>query len=410
LTPLAFIYSAVSGLEAAAAYLFAGTDKAAEERGHQLIFEALAARAGRFDRPVAAAVRRQVLAAIGARATDGAAMDTARGAFDSVLEPVLIEVLRSLLRASLPARHRATVERIVVEEEHHSGGPCGSDEVYQAALRGAVKTLTCPFFARPLSALLGPETSALGLRVREIFRQARAAKGPDPARIFGLCPIMRGATAPLPMNDWTRQRVRGRFLSPMLQVLRVPVAGSPSPRAVEAAVAKAAAELVAEPRFNAVRVGHEMFALIDPAIVVRRMSDGQSLVNVPLPAHGAAEMKVDGFARRIARRERVLRKSRAGWWDPSANDGLPMAELHAIPTVSGVAATVSSLAHQPGPEWHGFAAPEESEGATYNVLVTGYAPGSGFSLSVACDHRSIDGHVMGEFGIALAARAGALLG
>lgn len=395
----AFLYSAISGLEAAAAALFPDGSKHAEELQHQLVFEALAARAGGFHPHVASELCEQVLRAIGSRED----VDTARAAFDSVLEPVLIAALQTLPQDGV-------IARIVEEEIHHSGGPCESDEVYQAALRGAVKTLTCPFFARPLSVILGPQTSNLGLRVREIFRQARPQRGPDPARVFGLCPIMRGATEPLPANDWVRQRVRAQFLAPMLQQIRVPIQSSPSPRAVEAAVAKAAAELVRLPRFNAVRVGTDMFRLLDPAVTVRRMSDGESLVNVPLPTHDAAELSVDGMARRIARRERILRKSRAGWWDPTGNDGLPTAEMHAIPTVTGAIATVSSLAHQSSEfEWSGYATPELTEGATYNVLITGYLPESGFSLSLACDHRSIDGHLMGEFGLALAGRVQQLL-
>lgn len=403
-----FLYSALSGLEAAAADLFEGS-KRTEELQHQLMLEAMAARRGGFRVHVAEAVRGQVLAAIGSWDD----IETARAAFDAVLEPVLIAVLQALVPYAAPAHEGAVLGRIVQDELHHSGGPCESDAVYQAALAGAVKTLTCPFFARPLASILGPETSTLGLRVREIFRTARADRSwgnIDSARVFGLCPIMRGATEALPMNDWQRQRVRAQFLSPMLQAVPVPVASAPSARAIEAAVTKAAAELVRLERFNVIRVGHELHRLLDPAVTVRRMSDGESLVNVPLPTHDAAELTVDGYVRRIARRERILRKSRAGWWDPAGNDGLPMAELYAIPTVTGAVATVSSLAHQiSGADWHGFAAPEATEGATYNVLITGNVPGRGFTLSVACDHRSVDGHLMGEFGLALAARSAALL-
>jgi hypothetical protein len=406
-SPHAFLYSAVSGLEAAAAWLFEGS-KRAEELQHQLVFEALAARHGGFRDDVASEVRQQVLAAIGA----GIDLPTARAAFDAVLEPVLIEVLRSLTESHYYTEHHGVISRIVEEELHHSGGPCESDAVYQAAIAGAVKTLTCPFFSRPLSVILGAGTSALGFRIREIFRRARTVRGVDPARVFGLCPMLRGDAQPLAMSAWARQRVRGDFLSPMLQTLRVYLNPDqqPSARAIEAAVVKAAAELVREARFNVVRSGVELYRLTDPAVTVRRMSDGVDLVNVPLPTHGAHELTVDGFVRRIARRERVLRKTRAGWWDPSTADHLPTAELNAMPVVSGVVASVSSLAHLPGNvEWSGFATPEATEGATYNVLITGNRPGS-FVLSLACDHCSVDGHVMGEFGLALAERAGGLLG
>jgi hypothetical protein len=306
----------------------------------------------------------------------------------------------------------AVVARIVEEEIHHSGGPCETDVVYAAAVRGAVKTLTCPFFSRPLTVVLGPETSALGFQIREIFRRARTVRGVDPARVFGLCPMLRGEVEPLlPMSAWAKQRVRGSFLSPMLQTIRLDGAPDPypTPRAIEAAVVKAAAELVRDPQFNVVRVGEWLYKLADPVVTVRRMSDGVDLVNVPLPTHDADQLSVDAFVRRIARRDRILRKTRDGWWDPS-ND-LPTDEVLALPVVSGVIATISSLAHQVSPfEWHGFATPETSEGATYNVLITGNVPGRGFSLSVACDHRAIDGNVMGEFGLALSARTAELLG
>ncbi len=412
MSPYAFLYSALAGLEAAAAFLFKPQpDKAAEEIQHQLVMEALAARHGGFDRRVATAVRRQVLDAIGYNVLDGEQMARARAAFDSVLEPVLIEVLRAVAAAAVKPREGAVLRRIVTEEEHHSGGPCESDDVYHAALRGAVKTLTCPFFSRPLSAILGSETSALGGRIRDIFRRARTVRH-DPARVFGLCPMLRGEGEPLPMSAWARQRVRGDFLAPMLQTIRVPnPAGVAwSARAIEAAVTKAAALLVREPQFNVVRSGVELYRLADPVVTVRRMSDGVDLVNVPLPTHGAEQMSVDAFARRIVRRERTLRRSLAGWWDPAGDDALPMAELDAIPVVSGVVATVSSLAHLQSPvEWSGYATPETHEGATFNVLVTGNSP-AGFSLSIACDHRSVDGHTMGEFGLALAERTGDLLG
>ncbi len=404
--PGAALYSAVSGLEGAAAWLFEGS-KRAEEIQHQLIFEALAARHGGWLPDVASEVQEQVLTAIGAY--DDA--DTARAAFDAVLEPVLIEVLKALADSHDVPEWAGVLGRIVEEELHHSGGPCESDAVYQAALRGAVKTLTCPYFARPLGAILGAETSALGFRIREIFRRARTVRGVDPARVFGLCPMLRGDAERMPMSSWAQQRVRGEFLSPMLQSVRVAGAPDPypSPRAIEAAVVKAAALLVRRPEFNIVRVGPELYRLTDPVVTVRRMSDGVDLVNVPLPTHDAAELTVDGFVRRIARRERVLRRSRTGWWEPA--DALPNAELNALPVVSGVVATVSSLAHQVSEfEWSGFATPEATEGATYNVLITGNTPGRGFTLSIACDHRAVDGHVMGSFGLALAGGAKELLG
>lgn len=406
MNPNSALYSAVSGLEGAAAFLFDGS-KRAEEIQHQLIFEALAARHGGWLPDVASEVQEQVLGAIGAYND----MDIARAAFDAVLEPVLIEVLKALADSHDVPEWAGVLDRIVQEELHHSGGPCESDAVYQAALRGAVKTLTCPFFSRPLGALLGAETSALGYRIREIFRRARTVRGVDPARVFGLCPMLRGDAVALPVSTWAQQRMRGRFLAPMLQHVRIEGAPNPypSPRAIEAAVVKAAAELVREERFNVVRAAGDLYRLTDPVVTVRRMSDGVDLVNVPLPTHDAAELSVEAFVRRIARRERVLRKSLSGWWDPC--DGLPMDELDALPVVTGVVATVSSLAHQVSQfEWSGFAPPEAREGATYNVLVTGNSPGRGFSLSIACDHRAIDGHVMGSFGLALAGRVSALLG
>lgn len=408
----ALLYSAIAGLEGAAAWLFDESSKHAEELQHQLILEGLAARTGGFRVEVACEVQDQVLVAIDA----GGDIDIARAAFDAVLEPVLIEVLKSVAAYTADGGERLVLERIVMEEEHHSGGPCESDEVYRAALAGAVKTLTCPYFSRPLGVMLGPETSALGFRIREIFRRARTVRGVDPARVFGLCPMLRGDVEPLACSQWPRQRMRGAFLAPMLQQIRVEPSATltlpfvyPSARAIEAAVTKAAAELVREPRFNVVRAADWLYRLTDPVVTVRRMSDGVDLVNVPLPTHDAGELTVDGFVRRIARRERILRKTLGGWWDPA--DGLPSDELDALPVVTGVLATVSSLAHQVAPfEWHGFATPEAREGATYNVLITGNSPGRGFSLSVACDHRAVDGHVMGEFGLALAARAAALLG
>ena len=407
-----FLYSAISGLEAAAADLFSGS-KRAEELQHRLMVEALAARCGGLRADVAEAVRGQVLAAVGGPS------DLGRAAFDAVLEPVLIAVMQAMLESPRNEEDGAVLARIIEEELHHSGGPCASDEVYRAALAGAVKTLTCPYFSRPLGAIMGSGTGTLWLRIREIFRRARTVRGADPARVFGLCPALRGDADELAQSAWTRQRVRGEFLSPMLQALRVEPRMRPdwaapglwpTPRAIEATVAKAAAEVVRDPRFNVVRSGTRLYRLADPVVAVRRLGRGD-LVSVPLPSHGAERVTVDGFARRIARRERILRGTRAGWWDPAACD-LPAAEVNAIPVVSGVAVTVSSLAHlgAPGVEWHGFATPEESEGATYNVLVTGNAPGRGFTLSIACDHRSVDGHIMGEFGLALAARAGELLG
>lgn len=407
----ALLYSAISGLEWAAADLFTGS-KRAEELQHRLIFEALAARAGGLNLDVARSMRDQVLAAIDFESD----ADTARAAFDSILEPVLIAVMQAMQPRLTSHDEADVVERIVDEEIHHSGGPCESVAVYAAAVRGAVKTLTCPFFARPLTVVLGPETSALGFHIREIFRRARTVRGVDPARVFGLCPMLRGEAEPLPMSAWAKQRVRGTFLSPMLQAVRVEhpagtiAVGYPSPRAIEAAVVKAAAELVRDPRFNVVLAGEFLYRLADPVVTVRRMSDGVDLVNVPLPTHDAAQLSVDGFVRRIARRDRILRKTRDGWWDP-AGDGAPSEDVLALPVVSGVIATISSLAHQVSPfDWYGFATPETSEGATYNVLITGNAPGRGFSLSIACDHRAIDGHVMGEFGLALSARAAQLLG
>lgn len=411
--PEAYLYSAIAGLERASASLFRDMPKKyREELNHELIFEALAQRAGGFREDIASEVHNQVLTSVVAVSGGRPAhnFDLGRQAFDAILEPVLTAVIRTV-DETFDHGH-PILAQIVAEEEAHSNQIVDWDpNAWWQALQGAVKTLTCPFFARPLSAMVGSQTSDLGLRIRQIFSDARPSRGFDPSRVFGLCPLQRGATSALEMSNWEEQRVRADFMGPMLQVIDIERPGyawcgerAPlEPAFVEAIVTKAVAETVRTPIFNLVRSGLQLHRLVEPVVMVRRWANApryRGLINVPLPTHDAASIVPKGFANRIARRQRVLEESAEAWWTPS----VPLGDLLEIPTITGAVASVSSLARLPGTfNWHGFATPENSEGATYNVLVTDNHS-DGFKLSIACDHRTIDGHIMGEFGLAVAAR------